>query len=216
MAPTKLPTFTVSRADRGISYGTTKSERLHMTKSERLTKAMVFGSAAWDDEEKKFYLSSVGLQRAERLARLYHSDGFDARRGQILITGGYGARLADAPPCREQREGALMAAYIMREYNVPSSRLLVEDGSTNTIENWKNSLGEFPNFFEGCRLGQETLALVSHPNHLVRVRYIGEQLGLCASRLLAVATDAFDNPQCEQEAFERTKNNLSMMRVDAA
>lgn len=179
---------------------------------ERLTKAMVFGSAAWSNNEQRFYLSKVGVQRAERLAALYHSNEFVMRRAQVLLTGGYGAQLTSNPPSPEQREGALMADYLVRHCGVRACHLLLEDESTTTIENWQNSLGMYPGFFEGCQDGTETIGLVSHPNHLKRAVYIGSELGCRAERLTGFATYQADNALNEQAAMARTVQRIEALK----
>lgn len=173
----------------------------------KINKAMVFGSAACNRQDGTFYLSEIGEARAERVAELYYSDQFDRRNpnAAILIAGGYGKRFEDAPPHRSQREGRLMEEYLMKRCEIPGSRLVIEDGSTSTIENWQYSMGQYEEFFADVIEGNESLGLVSHPNHLPRAKYIGEQLGCKASMLHTFPTAAQDNAANEAAALTRTK-----------
>lgn len=173
-------------------------------KNGEIKKAMVLGSAT-REKDGTFRLTAVGRARAERVAELYESELFNRRDAAILIAGGYGKCYADRPPSREQREGKLLANYLMKRYAIPGSALLIEDESTNTIENWQYSMGQHEEFFDEVISGNERLGLVSHPNHLKRVQYIGEQLGLRADMLLQFPTYAQDNAKNEAAAFERTR-----------
>lgn len=174
---------------------------------EKLNRVMVFGSAARSCDDGTFYLSHVGIARAEKTLEHFFSGEFDARSNEsyVLLAGGYGRQLAldGTVPDYAHRESRLMADYLVR-HGVPAGKLLLEDESTNTIENWHYSMTRYgevvaPEVFTK----QEPLALVSHPNHLKRARYVGELLGFRAAHMALLPTPQQDCAAAESEAMSR-------------
>lgn len=142
---------------------------------------MVLGTAA-ANKQGDLYLSELGMRRCDRVAEAYYGTDFDRIEGLILVSGGYGKLLFDAPP--EDREAVLMAGYLERVYYIPQSAMLIEDESTDTKENFDFSVERFPDFFKNIKYGEEVLGLVSHSDHLVKASKIGRRAINCSERQL--------------------------------
>lgn len=131
---------------------------------------MVFGTGG-RTEDGNLELTEWGRRRADKVAETFFNRSFN-RRGvgpSILISGGYSKTLfPDKPPAH--REAPLMAKYLEDTYGICGSQIAIEDESTDTAENFINSIAGYPNFFEAVH--DRRLGLVSQYNHL-RERVIG-------------------------------------------
>lgn len=142
-------------------------------------KIMVLGTAA-ADETGELYLSDIARRRCDRAAEAYFGYRFKRDDGSMLLSGGYGKALEDAPPIG--REARLMADYLIKQYGIPPRALLLEDESTTTEENFAFSLEQYPEFFEEIVNGERKLGLVSDEDHLVRAAMIGSWVLKCSER----------------------------------
>lgn len=154
-----------------------------MAKAKKYDRLMAFGTCSVDDEGN-MQLSKLARLRSDRVAEAYYSETFRQRSSRIgeaiLITGGYSEQLFSEPP--KTRESVLMADYLVREYKIPVSAILLEDESTTTQENWENSTKLFPEFFANIPGGAEKLGVVSQFDHLDKVTKIGCGVLQCSSK----------------------------------
>lgn len=125
---------------------------------------MAFGTGE-RAEDGSLVLTDLAKRRADKVAEVYYNHSFNRKGAEpsILLSGGYGKReFPDEPPM--QREAQLMAEYLIEQYFIPKSAMLIEDESTDTDENFKNSLQGYPDFFD--YMDKKRLGLVSHESHL--------------------------------------------------
>lgn len=129
---------------------------------------MLFGTAGIA-ENSELYLSDAARSRAYRAMEEFNEDDFDRDSGIILVTGGYSKELS-LPP--REREARLIGEFLL-ECGLPEDKLLIEDESTDTRENWENSVKKYPEFFAGIT-AERKLGLVSSPRHLKRAILFGK------------------------------------------
>jgi len=121
----------------------------------RTDAAIVLGAAAFGSDP-----SPVLRERINHAILLYEQ-GYV---GAIIFTGGQGST-------GHASEGEISAQYA-RENGIPEEAILVEDESTNTIENLENA------HEIGVDQNMETFLIVSTPSHMKRVMGIVNDLGI--------------------------------------
>lgn len=160
-------------------------------------KLMVFGAKP-----------DIAKRRADRAAVAYFDSQFDRSLNEtILLSGKCGWRERGVG----KSEARDMADYMIATYGMPARAFLLEEESTYTIENFTYSAVQYPEFFAPIIDGEEKLALVSQPYHLLRIALIGCRMGLPESQLIRLPTTQFDNKEIEAIAYERTKRDLDIM-----
>lgn len=131
---------------------------------------MVFGTGK-RAEDGSLELTELAKHRAYEVAKTYYNHSF--KRGAaraILIAGGYSKlEFPEEPPA--EREAHLIKDFLKEEFFIPEEAFAVEDESTNTVENFENSLEAYPDFFD--IIGEKRIGLVSQPFHLERAIKVG-------------------------------------------
>lgn len=172
---------------------------------------MTFGSSCIDDQGQ-IRLSETGKQRCYRTAEAFFHHRFPRERESLLIAGGYPKELINPPIARE---ALLMADFLIERCNIPSSAIMVETGSTSSIENFIYSAQEYPEVFEGVMKGEEKLGLISHPRHLARLAFIGSELLPCPKEQLillpTMQQDGCNND--ERAALEAARLQVAQIKA---
>ena len=95
----------------------------------------------------------------------------------VAVSGGQG-------PDEPQSEAACMAKYLVR-HGLPEDRILLEDQSTSTATNLKNTMA----LLEGDGYVNPHVTIVSNDFHLTRVRMLAGRYGIDCSTLAAPMPD---------------------------
>lgn len=174
---------------------------------------MVF-STGIVDKEGVLHLTDIGKGRAKRAAEAYYSADFSQTPESILVSGGFSKNFIHNPP--HGREATLLADYMMRAYDIPSSAFLIEDQSTDTIENLTLSHERYPEWFEDVLDEESKLGLVSDPYHLTRAAMAACALLSCSeSQLVKLPTDRFYNKLGEMAALGIMLDKIDAMKKAA-
>jgi len=170
---------------------------------------ILFGTAGID-KDGQHYLSDYADHRINRTAEIYNSPCFDRETGKILIVGGYSKGLVSPPEILESR---LMGRRLIEICDIPEDSILYEIRSTDTWENFYNSLEQYPWFYEKAIKGQEKIGLISHPFHVKRAIRIGSVVLDCFSEwYLALPTPELDNQHNEEIAMQKVEQRINALR----
>ncbi len=121
-------------------------------------------------DEQQYELSPASEMRAATAAIYYRVNKklFETQGARIVVSGGYAGLAGNqkAPP-RQSREATLIIDHMMKEYDVPSHILELENESTSTTDNYAKVL-KF-GYFAGEEFNNENpLLTVGSRQHVVR------------------------------------------------
>jgi uncharacterized SAM-binding protein YcdF (DUF218 family) len=105
-----------------------------------------------------------------------NADRFEEPGAWIVCSGGFSASRGDAAIPEEHREGPLMRLELIRQ-GVPNSLIKVESDSGSTTANFCNCL-DAGLFGAGDFSPNSSLGVVTHPQHMQRVRRVTWALGI--------------------------------------
>lgn len=152
------------------------------TNTPKADAGVVLGAALWDGKP-----SPALIERLNAAVKLYK----DKKVEYLIVSGGL------------EREGVTEAS-VMKEYlvknEVPQERILLEDKSTNTKQNLKNT----KELLTGTDL--HSITIITHDYHMTRALQYAEQVGLKNPKVAPVHSEVLFMP------YHKTRESLALIK----